>query len=110
MGDTARRGGAHGSTERIGIKDRIARIDFGALLQELAASDRLGRRARWWAAFASFVSRVARALARRRAREGVESSRRPDLERRFDGARDIVEEGSWESFPASDPPSTMSPR
>lgn len=32
-------------------------------------------------------------------------SERPDLDRRYgEGSRDLVEESSWESFPASDPP------
>jgi hypothetical protein len=35
----------------------------------------------------------------------AEARVRPDLEKRFgEGTRDIVEEASWESFPASDAP------
>ncbi|MGE0859293.1 MAG: YgaP-like transmembrane domain [Gammaproteobacteria bacterium] len=34
-----------------------------------------------------------------------QAAARPDLERRFgEGERDMVEEASWQSFPASDPP------
>jgi hypothetical protein len=42
-------------------------------------------------------------LSRRLETDGGRA--RPDLEKRFgEGTRDIVEEASWESFPASDAP------
>jgi hypothetical protein len=44
-----------------------------------------------------------KSLSRRLQRDSALA--RPDLEKRFgEGTRDVVEEASWESFPASDAP------
>jgi hypothetical protein len=53
----------------------------------------------WLTGIATFVRTLAERL------EAEPAFRRPDLEKRFgEGTRDIVEEASWESFPASDAP------
>jgi hypothetical protein len=90
-------------------RERLASAAVGVILGGAAAlSPRSAARVVLGAAGALFLARGLSGLSVRQISAFVTKllTRRKDLEKRFnDGAHDIVDAASFDSFPASDPPS-----